>query len=288
MLLFSNKSKTFLHNWTNIGYISTYWQHQICCGFSSEYSICKRCFLLRNVCLHIFSYKSASKAVTHRKSWPIGDVLSLLSWFCVSPSQTQCFYFFSLLIFQTFCYGAFHAQRTKLCPHTQRWYEFLPPHSQISSPLHPQLKTFSCKISAQRQDLYSTLVICLGLEVKTSAELDRPRPASQTASPQPLWRRAKMHQSLLILAAPERWSGLQFGAMSSATGPACCSTVWKHNAGILMDRTACPLSPMVIHTPHTHTHAHTRIHTGYEQARKHRQTLCTYQSQRYFPKWRPD
>lgn len=85
-----------------------------------------------------------------------------------------------------------------------------------------------------------------------------------------------MHQSLLILAAPERWSGLQFEAMSSAIGPARCSAVWKHNAGILMDRTACPLSLSWLSTLHTHKNTHTRVHThAYAQARKHRQTLCT-------------
>ena len=92
-------------------------------------------------------------------------------------------------------------------------------------------------------------------------------------SPQPLSRRAKMHHSLLILAAPERRSGPAVRSHVLRYRPlARCSTVWKHNAGILMDRTACPLSPMAIYTPHTHTHG--RAHT-YAQARRHRQTLCT-------------
>lgn len=204
-----------------------------------------------------------------------------------------CFWFIQPVDFSNFsCYGAFRAGRRKLYHlRNQHKYEFLtPPRSNLSSSTPPNWKYFTCT-EAKTCTVSS---FCLGLDhnnnnhnKKTSPELDRPRPASQPASPQPLSRRAKMHQSLLILAAPELWSGLQFEAMSSAIGPACCSTVWKHNAGILMDRTACPLSPMAIHNPHTHTHTRTYIHTHTHRRASTGRPCAHIKARDIFP-WRPD
>lgn len=146
----------------------------------------------------------------------------------------------------------------------QHKHEFLPLRTSLF-PYAPKWKHDLEKPMHGSKTSYTKLDISVSVDQKHHRSWSgRGYTASQPASPQQLSRRAKMHQSLLILAAPERWSGLQYEAMSSTIGPACSSTVWKHNAGILMDRTACPLSPMVIHTTHAyiHTLTHKRAVTG--------------------------
>lgn len=138
-----------------------------------------------------------------------------------------------------------------------------PPQTHFFSPA-PNCKPF---FFTETINIYTKLIIWFDLNHKHHQSWTG---LSQPASTQRLSRRAKLHQSLLILAAPERRSGLQYEDMSSAIGPACCSTVWKHNAGILMDRTACPLSRGYPRTAHIHIYTHTRQHTDeYAQARIH-------------------
>lgn len=76
-------------------------------------------------------------------------MLALVSHFTgmIDPHiiKHHCFDFFSLLISQTFCYGAFRARRKEAVPvkkkkTTQQKYEFLPLHSQIFPLLRPQIE----------------------------------------------------------------------------------------------------------------------------------------------------
>lgn len=96
----------------------------------------------------------------------------------------HCFDFFSLLISQTFCYGAFRARGKEAVPvkkKKQHKYEFLPLHSQIFPLLRPPNRKHSLVTTMHRTKTYtlSSSILAWTKKKKTSPELDRPRPASK-------------------------------------------------------------------------------------------------------------